>query len=97
MRPPLSIALTLALFVAVGHISAAEITISKGTIEEAKDRSILTTDGKVFTVDANTVYARHTAKGDVPAKFTDLKPGTRIEVYQEAGAKQLKKVRIIGP
>lgn len=70
---------------------------SKATVEEARNRAILTQEGKVFAVDANTEYVRKTDKGDVPAKFADLKSGTLIEAYQERGAKALKRVRILGP
>ena len=66
------------------------------TVEEARDRTILTEDGKAFSVDANTEFVRKTDKRDVTAKFADLKPGTVIEVSHERGAKSLAKVRIIG-
>lgn len=70
--------------------AAADVVI----VEEVREQTITTQDGRVYKVDDKTEYAKKTEGGEVKAKLGDVKPGTTIEVQMKEGAKVVKKVVI---
>jgi hypothetical protein len=84
----------LTLVLVAGWVAAAPLVTVVCSVEEVQGNLITTEQGTSHEVDARTEYAKKVKGREVKAKLADLKPGIKIEVQRERGARFVKRIVI---